>query len=341
MSKPLVLITGATGHLGFATLRELLRSGYRARITYRNQASVDKIKQAPSVQPYVDELEFVEVPDILAPGAFDSAVQGGVEYILHLASPIVDMQGKLKGDIKEIYIDPAVQGTVGILESAAKSASVKRVVVTSSVVILTPPAPGQFSGPDDLAPLPDLNNLSTNPWLAYRDSKILAYDAAVKWTESHQPSFDVVYVLPSYTQGRNELVTRKEDVRNGSNDVMVDICLGGTTDFPRIANLVLVDDVARVQIAAMDPGRSKAGERFVAAYPRGFRWNDVPPLAAELFPDAVRMGILNPNGSWESVERNYDSSLTTTRFGIEFAGLREMVKSVVGQYVELAEKEGH
>lgn len=52
----------------------------------RKLSSAEKLKDLPSIKPYAESLEFIEVPDMLAEGAFDSAVQG-VEYILHLASP--------------------------------------------------------------------------------------------------------------------------------------------------------------------------------------------------------------------------------------------------------------
>ena len=87
ISKPLVLITGATGHLGFRTLVLALEDGYRARIAVRRLEQADKIKQATSIQPHLDSIEFVEVPDITAPDAYVDAIKG-VDFVLHIASPI-------------------------------------------------------------------------------------------------------------------------------------------------------------------------------------------------------------------------------------------------------------
>src|SRR5271163_4862360 len=212
--KPLVLITGATGHIGFATLLALLKTGsYRARISSRKLSAAQSLGSHPLLAPYTDLLEFVEVSDFLAPGAFNSAVRG-VDYILHLASPIPILDGSVKGHVKDIYLNPAIQGTVGVLESAAKSSSVKRVVVTSSVVILAPKTPGQPIGPTDFAPSPDPDTVADDPWVAYRASKTLAHDAAVKFMQETKPQFDLIYVLPSYVQGANRLLTDAKDVRN-------------------------------------------------------------------------------------------------------------------------------
>jgi uncharacterized protein YbjT (DUF2867 family) len=51
MSKPLVLITGATGHIGFRTLVFALKAGYRARISSRRLAQAEALKNVESIKP--------------------------------------------------------------------------------------------------------------------------------------------------------------------------------------------------------------------------------------------------------------------------------------------------
>lgn len=87
MANELVLITGATGHIGFRTLVLLLQHGYRARIAHRRAAQIDKIKAAASIKPFGDAIEFVHVPDITGADAYDTAIKG-VDYVMHVASPI-------------------------------------------------------------------------------------------------------------------------------------------------------------------------------------------------------------------------------------------------------------
>lgn len=335
-TKPLVLITGATGHIGFATLRHLLQSGYAARITSRKLASTEKIQAAESIQPYLGDISFIEIADVLAPNAYDDAVKD-VEFILHLASPIPDPT--LSGDPKRHYIDPAVLGTIRMLESAAKSPSVKRVVVTSSVVVLAPREPGATIGPADFAPVPEADAVEDNVWIAYRAAKAIAHRRSMLWMEEHKPAFDLVYVVPAYVQGRNELVTRKADVSHGSNDVMVELVLGKKSPQPRYANTVLVDDVARVQVAALNRQKVKAGDCLIASPGKGIAWNDVNEVVKKWFPEAVRNGILPLDGEQGSLTVNYDVKYTEQVTGVKFAGLEEQVKSLIGQYVELAENE--
>lgn len=57
------------------------------RAAVRSASKAAQIRAAESVQSHLDKLDFVEVPDILREGAYDEAVKG-VDYVLHLASPI-------------------------------------------------------------------------------------------------------------------------------------------------------------------------------------------------------------------------------------------------------------
>ena len=88
MSEQPILITGATGHLGFRTLVFALEAGYRTRIAVRKLEKADKIKKARSVRNFMERMEFVEVPDITAPGAYEEAIKG-VDLVIHIASPLM------------------------------------------------------------------------------------------------------------------------------------------------------------------------------------------------------------------------------------------------------------
>ncbi|KAF4983384.1 hypothetical protein F66182_17065, partial [Fusarium sp. NRRL 66182] len=138
MSSELVLITGGSGHIGYQVLVTALEAGYRVRAAVRNQAKADKIKSAPSIQALnpQDRLSFVEVADLTAPGAYDKAVEG-VDLIIHVAAPITSSYEE-GADFATHFIEPSVKGTLGILTAAQKTSSVRRVVITSSVVAIIP-----------------------------------------------------------------------------------------------------------------------------------------------------------------------------------------------------------
>jgi uncharacterized protein YbjT (DUF2867 family) len=87
MSSPLVLITGASGHLGFRVLVLALEAGYRVVSTIRKEDQAKKISGKPSVRPHHNRLTFAVVKDIAALKAFDKAIEG-VTHVIHVASPI-------------------------------------------------------------------------------------------------------------------------------------------------------------------------------------------------------------------------------------------------------------
>src|ERR1700761_1238971 len=174
MSGKYILLTGATGHVGFASLVNALSKGYRVRAAVRRESAIPQIKSPKSIQSYLSQLEFVIVPDITVDGAYDEAVKG-VNAIVHIASPLGSDAGD---DFQAGLVTPAVKGTLGILDSAVKSPSVKRIVITSSVVALIGPevfAPGfdRVFTADDEPPRP--TDVPQDFFMAYMVSKQMAY----------------------------------------------------------------------------------------------------------------------------------------------------------------------
>jgi nucleoside-diphosphate-sugar epimerase len=110
----------------------LLEAGYKVRAAVRNVTGLEKIKAFKSVAPYASQLEHIIVPDITISGAYDDAVKG-VKYIVHLASPFA-APDLLESEYESSYIQPAVKGTTGMLDSAATVAGIKRVVITGSIL---------------------------------------------------------------------------------------------------------------------------------------------------------------------------------------------------------------
>ena len=123
---------------GFRTLTEILDTGFRARIVVRSPQSIDKLRSHHLIQPRLGDTEFVVVLDPQAENAFDEAVVD-VDYIIHLASTIPGSWGDLEEiNVQRDFLDPAIRGSTRILESAMEAPSVKRVVMTSSIVALAP-----------------------------------------------------------------------------------------------------------------------------------------------------------------------------------------------------------
>jgi len=331
----LILLTGGTGHLGFKALRDALDAGYRVRAAVRSQAKADSIRNNPLVKAthHVDNIEFIIVPDLSVPGAYDEAVKG-VDYIIHIASPIT--QGyETQEDFKENLIKPAVTGTVGILDSANKAPSVKRIVITSSLVAVAsfPTLMGatgevinsQQRVPFDEGPYPA-------EFAAYSASKVLALNKAEEWTAQNKPSFDLVFIHPSFIEGRNDLVTSAENVFEGTNAIVLGMAVGKANPGMALPGVTVHnDDVARLHVEALNPkipagsyGASWNSDETLS----GSRWETVAEIVKKHFSD------FSPNAI-KSIPVKFDTSSTEKVFGWKFQSLEGQVQSVVGHYVEL------
>jgi nucleoside-diphosphate-sugar epimerase len=255
MSGDLILLTGATGLVGFRTLRTALEHGYRVRAVVRNEAKADAVRTNKAVNAAPGQLEFVVVPDFLEDGAFDEAVQN-VRHIIHVASPVPKEGLTGVDDLEAKFIQPAVRGTLAMLESAQKAVSVKRVVVTSSMVATLPldvlfgnPSMEIF-GPEyraDNIPAPYMNN----PSVAYVASKIAALKYAEKWASENKPAFDVVHVHPSFVIGRDDMTSTTKGFATSTNALTMDLVLGKNEELPRLFATV---HVALAHVKALGDG---------------------------------------------------------------------------------------
>lgn len=203
MPKETILITGATGFIGARVLQLLLQTDNTIRIVVRSATKADSLRQNPYLAN-IAKAEFIIVPDLLAPGALNKAAEGA-DSIVHLASPIPP-HGEIPPERQhDELIVPAVNATLRALEAAQKSGSVKRVVITSSIVAIVPPAvalpsndppSGHVVNADDR--LPELEPPFVNTFAAYFASKTAALNASDKFMREQKPAFDVVNIMPPY-----------------------------------------------------------------------------------------------------------------------------------------------
>ncbi|NTW63910.1 MAG: NAD-dependent epimerase/dehydratase family protein, partial [Chlorobiaceae bacterium] len=184
-----------------------------------------------------DRLELVEA-DLLQSGSYKQAVKG-CEYVLHTASPYIINVKNPQLDL----VEPALRGTLEVMEACLFAGSVKRVVLTSSIAAVT-------DQPDSSVIYTEkewntLSSLTRNP---YHYSKTLAERAAWEFIKEKKTDFDLVVINPALVTGPSLVPSL-----NTSNQMIRDIMTGV---FPMIMDVnwgfVDVRDTARAHILAME-----------------------------------------------------------------------------------------
>jgi nucleoside-diphosphate-sugar epimerase len=343
--EELILITGATGHLGFKTLLDALHAGYRVRAAVRSEAKANTIISNEDFKALglpSGQLEFIVVPDLATPGAYDMAVKD-VKAIIHIASPITT-GGKLTADqYDEYFIKPAISGTLGMLKSAAGSPTVERIVITSSVVAIID-FMAFTSGSEKLVTAEDRIPFPSAPYHnefhAYAASKTLSLNEAEAWMTEAKPHFDVVFIHPSFIEGRGALVKTPEEAMVGTNGAILRVVLGVNAPFAYPGNTVHNDDVARLHVEALNKVRIPAGSYIASSNTPhgsldGTRWETINEIVAKNFPAEVSNGVLKNTGLQPSVKNPFSVSKTEKTFGWHFQEFDAQVKSVVQMYLDV------
>lgn len=224
------LVTGATGFVGSAVARRLLREGHRVRVLARRGSDRRNLQGI--------EVEVVE-GDLTEPASLTRICED-CDAVFHVAADY-----RLWAPQPEQLYRTNVDGTRALLE-AVRRAGVPRMVYTSSVATLGIPADGQ---PGDEATAVSLADMLGH----YKRSKFLAEQAVREYAEQGLP---VVIVNPSTPLGPRDIKPTPtgrivRDAIAGRMPAYVDTGL----------NLVHVDDVADGHWLAFRHG--KPGERYI------------------------------------------------------------------------------
>lgn len=225
------LITGATGFVGAAVARRLLKSGHRLRALVRKDSDRRNIEGL--------EIETV-VGDLREPETLDAAVSG-CQALFHLAA-----------DYRLWTRDPAslyasnVDGTENVMHAALR-AGVERVVYTSSVATLGLSADGTPSSEDTPVTLDDMIG-------DYKRSKFLAEQKVRQMVMDND--LPAVIVNPSTPVG-------PRDVKPTPTGRLIrDAAKGRLPAFVNTGlNVAHVDDVAAGHVLAFE--RGEKGERYI------------------------------------------------------------------------------
>jgi len=228
--KP-VLVTGATGFVGWHVARQLLERGERVRALVRDAARSTKA---------LAELAGIEtVPgDLRDEESLTSAVAGcGTVY--HVAADY-----RLWAPRPEEMYRSNVDGTRSVL-AAAQKAGVERCVYTSTVGCIGMPK-GELGSEDTPAGLEEMQG-------PYKRSKFLAEQVALEFASA---GFPVVIVNPTAPVGDHDFRPTP------TGKIVVDFLRGAMPAYLDTGlNVVYVGDVAAGHLLACERGR--VGERYI------------------------------------------------------------------------------
>lgn len=244
-----VLVTGGSGFIAGHIILQLLDAGYTVRTTVRSLERETNVR-AVLVEAGMkrgDALAFVEA-DLTSDTGWATAVKG-IDYVLHVASPIHTENVKDENQV----IGPARDGALRVLR-AARDAGVSRVVLTSAFH-----AVGFGHGKVDRTFTEADWSVVDGPGVdAYGKSKILAERAAWDFIGTEGGSMELTTILPVAVMGP----VMGRDV-SGANQIIQRSLAGQMPGYPNMfVPIVDVRDVAAAHIAAMT-APAAAGERFL------------------------------------------------------------------------------
>ena len=260
-----VTVTGAGGFIGTEVVSQLLAKGVQVNACVRKIGGPKyaHLEKLAAVLP--GTLKFFEA-DLTAPGSFDKACEGA-EYVHHIASPF----DAWNEDPDKEIIDPAINGTINVLQAVAKARCVRRVVLTSSVfgcLNLLAPKPPENSATglydeadwnDNVTPEMYRDPAPETRLLAYGISKPMAEKKA--WELSKELGIDLVTICPAAVFGpqigSNSL----------SNAMLMGMMAGEPNPFLMNAMVPAVDvrDVARAHMVAAE--KPEAEGRYIISLP--------------------------------------------------------------------------
>lgn len=336
-----VLITGATGFIAQHIVDKLLARGYKVIGTARSKERYSPILSLFKEKYRNGELSFEIVPDISSDNAFDHVLLKHPEimYVIHTASPF---SFGLKKSLKESYLDPAVNGTLNILNATKKFApQVRNVVITSSFAAV------KLDGEDYKTVVH--TNATWNPikWgdvtdegLAYSASKKCAEEAARDFMTKENPNFKLATVNPPLVLGPQVFDDSVKETLNTSNQFLIYVTkIDKTLTTPQTQfNFLAVDvrDVAEFHILPLENSKLASERQFIASAPF------IAQLGLDIlnkdFPELCGKIARGDPSSTEKIIKEFCpkfdiSNIVEAADNYKFIGVEESIVDVFKQYL--------
>lgn len=322
-----VILTGASGYLGQAIVKQLIESKYNVVGTVRSAEKGDGIVKNAGKQ-----FTYEIVEEIGAPHAFEQVLKKHPEatVFLHQASPV----NFETTDPKKDLVDPAVNGVKNALSAIKQfGPQIKNVVLTSSVA-------AYVSGEQVNDPKVLINEKSWDPITpeevvdassGYYASKTFGEKAAWDFVKAEKPNFKFTSVSPVFITGPQAYESEVKDVLRTTGQYVKGILdtKPGDELSPFAAAFIDVRDVAKAHLAAFENPQA-ANQRLLLANANF----DIPQIARvieDLFPQFKgKISTGGPNAK-ENTFAQIDDSKSRKILGYEYHSLKESIKDAVGQ----------
>ncbi|WWD22592.1 hypothetical protein CI109_107085 [Kwoniella shandongensis] len=325
-----ILVTGATGLIGSATVNALISRGYKVRGVTRDVSKTKPLTDKIDNLYGPGKIEFVETGDYAQPDAYKAALEG-TAGIVHLA---VDLGALFAPDASvDAAIRSATDMTLGLLKTATKIPTMKAVVVTSSNAALYTIEYGK----DLDVSLDDYNEASvTNAYAApldhpfratyvYSAAKTRSEQALWKWFRETKPSFSLNTVIPHMVVGKPfnpapgvyTTSTWLEQLFNGD----VNSPIVGFLNPPNWT--IDVNDCAVIHVAAL-LDRDTDGQRLWAAGNPPVHINEILNIWRDAYPNhPIPADFDFPAGSKQILDREASTALLKRYAGKDWTPLKD------------------
>lgn len=330
-----VLVTGASGFIAAHIVQQLQANRYSVVGTVRSDEKRQFfVKQYP-------EFKYEIVKDLSRLGAFDHVFKAhpDLNYVLHTASPF-NFNGT---DPQKDLIDPAINGTLSVLQAAKKyGPNVKKMVITSSFAAV-------LHFPREVEPSfvyneTIWNNITKeestlNLLTGYIASKTFAERAAWKFIETENPQFAITTIQVPYVFGPSVNGIGIKNL-NTSNLAIYGLInpANEEQDYEGMKHYIDVRDCAKTHIIAMtEPGLDNKRCFSIAGLANG---QLIADTLHKIRPDLAHRLVKGKPGSF-SID-NYskiDATESQKYLKMEYIPLEKTLDDLVDRLLELEKQQ--
>lgn len=251
------VVTGGTGYVAGHLVKLLLEEGWAVHATVRDPGNLKKVQALTTLQQAHPGRLSLFAADLLRDGTFDAAMQGA-DTVFHVASPFY-LPEQIKDPRAEL-LEPALMGTRNVLGAVNRTASIRKVVLTSTIGAMFGDYADVLSMRNRVLTEAQFNRSSTLENNPYHYSKVVAELEA--WhIASGQSRWHMVAINPGLVLGPALTANSESGSLFLLDELMRGVFFYGVPDFSFAT--VDVRDVARAHVAAALNERAQG--RYIVA----------------------------------------------------------------------------